>query len=83
MSVWLAAATVLAAGLVPLLVVIMRRPAMDTLVALQLFGVMVALVLVLLTEASGDANFADLGLLLSAISVGAGLVYVRFFERWL
>ncbi|MDB5066162.1 MAG: hypothetical protein JWM18_2596 [Chloroflexi bacterium] len=83
MTAWTAAASVLLAALLPVALVIWRRPEMDGVVALELGGVVVILLMLLLAEAYGDPAVADLAVVLAMLSLGSGLVFVRFLERWI
>jgi multicomponent Na+:H+ antiporter subunit F len=83
MTAWTAAASVLLAALVPVALVVWRRGEMDGVVALELGGVVVILLMLLLAEAYGDPAFADLAVVLAMLSLGSGLVFVRFLERWI
>lgn len=82
MSVWLAAATALLLGLMPLGLVIIRRPLLEALVALELAGVLNTLVLLVLAEAFNRPAFMDLALVLALLSLAGGLVFARMVERW-
>jgi multicomponent Na+:H+ antiporter subunit F len=75
--------TVLLAGLLPVLLVAWRRPPVDTVVALELAGVVLVLVMLLLAEGYSDTAFADLAVVLAMLSLGAGVVFVHFLERWI
>jgi multicomponent Na+:H+ antiporter subunit F len=81
-SVWLAAATALLLGLMPLGLVIIRRPLLEALVALELAGVLNTLVLLVLAEAFNRPAFMDLALVLALLSLAGGLVFARMVERW-
>jgi len=83
MTAWTAAASVLLAALAPVALVVWRRAEMDGVVALELGGVVVILLMLLLAEAYGDPAFADLAVVLAMLSLGSGLVFVRFLERWI
>ncbi|MEA2616333.1 MAG: multicomponent Na+:H+ antiporter subunit [Chloroflexota bacterium] len=83
MTAWTAAASVLLAALVPVALVVWRRGEMDGVVALELGGVVVILLMLLLAEAYGDPAFADLAVVLAMLGLGSGLVFVRFLERWI
>ncbi|HEV7465912.1 MAG TPA: monovalent cation/H+ antiporter complex subunit F [Candidatus Dormibacteraeota bacterium] len=83
MTAWTAAASVLLAALLPVALVVWRRAEMDGVVALELGGVVVILLMLLLAEAYGDPAFADLAVVLALLSLGSGLVFVRFLERWI
>ena len=83
MNAWLVAATALVVGLLPCLVVCLRAPIMDALVALELSSVLIALVLVLLAEGFARSSYYTLPLVLSVLGFGGSLVFVRFLDRWL
>jgi multisubunit Na+/H+ antiporter MnhF subunit len=83
-NVWLIAATVLLAGLVPCGWVILRAPLMDALVALELCSTLVTLVLVLLAEGFHRSSYFTVPLVLAALSFVGTLVFIRFLgDRWL
>ena len=82
MNVWLIAALALILGLVPCGVVVFREPPMDRLVALELASVISSLVLLLLAQGFHRPPFFDLALALALLSFAGGLVFARFFERW-
>ena len=84
MNVWLIAATVLLAGLLPCGCVILRARLTDALVALELTSTLVTLVLVLLAEGFHRSSYFTLPLVLAALSFVGTLVFIRFLgERWL
>jgi multisubunit Na+/H+ antiporter MnhF subunit len=82
MNAWLWAGTALLIGLVPLLVVCVRAPLMDAVVALELAGVVVTLVLLVLAEGFVRSAYFSLALVLALTALAGGLAFVRFFERW-
>jgi len=53
------------------------------LIALQLAGMLVATQLVLLSIVFATEEFADVGITLALLSLGATLAYGHFLERWL
>lgn len=53
------------------------------LIALQLVGMLAATQLVLLSIVFATEEFADLGVALALLSIGATLAYSHFLERWL
>lgn len=53
------------------------------LIGLQLFGSLSATQLVLLSVAFANDEFADLGVTMALLSIGATFAYARFLERWL
>lgn len=83
MNAWLIAATVLLLGLVPCGWVMVRDPAADGLVALELAGTLTVLVLFLLAAGYRRPPYADVALALTVLSYPAGLVFAHFLERWL
>jgi multisubunit Na+/H+ antiporter MnhF subunit len=82
-NVWLAGATVLTFGLVPCGIVVFTRNAMERLLGLEMASIILALIMILVIEGMGNANFYDLPLALALLAFGGGLVFVRFLERWL
>ena len=83
MNPWLVAATVMLGGLVCALAVVATRDALDGVVALELTGAAVTQILLLIAVGLGDTAFADLCVVLAFLSLGGGLVFARFVERWL
>jgi len=81
MNEWLIAATVLIAALVPLAVVCARSDPIEGVVAMQLAGVVAALVLLLLAAGTDRQPFADLSVVLALLSVAGSLAYARYLER--
>ena len=81
MNGWLWAATVLVAALAPLLVVAVRRPAIEALVALEVAGVITSVILLLVSEGTNRQPFADLALVLAVVSLAGAMAFVRYFER--
>lgn len=53
------------------------------LIALQLAGMIVSTQLVLLSIVFATEEFADLGVALALLSIGATILYGHFLERWL
>jgi multisubunit Na+/H+ antiporter MnhF subunit len=83
MNAWLACATVLLFCLVPCGIVVFRGPAIDRLVGLEMAGLVDTLLLVMLAQGFHRIPFYDLALALALLAFGGGLVFARFFERWL
>ncbi|HKG43313.1 MAG TPA: monovalent cation/H+ antiporter complex subunit F [Gaiellaceae bacterium] len=84
MNVWLVAATVLLAGLVPCGWVLLRATALDGLVALELVTTLVTLVLVLLAAGFHRSSYYTLPLVLAGLGFVGTMVFVRFLGgRWL
>jgi multisubunit Na+/H+ antiporter MnhF subunit len=83
-NVWLVAATVLLAGLVPCGWVLLRAGLLDALVALELATTLVTVVLVLLAEGFHRSSYFVVPLVLAALSFVGTLVFVRFLgDRWI
>jgi multisubunit Na+/H+ antiporter MnhF subunit len=83
-NVWLFAATVLLAGLIPCGWVLLRGPLLDALVALELVSTLATVVLVLLAEGFHRPSYFTVPLVLAAVSFVGALIFVRFLgERWL
>jgi multisubunit Na+/H+ antiporter MnhF subunit len=80
-NVWLWGATVLLVGLVPCGWVAARDTRVDALVALELAGSVVTLVLVLLSEGFHRASYMDIPVLLAFTSAIGALVVARFLGR--
>ena len=60
-----------------------RGDAVSRLVALEGAGTLCVMVLLVLAVAFHRDSFVDLALTLALLTFGAGLVFARFFERWL
>jgi multicomponent Na+:H+ antiporter subunit F len=80
-NVWLIAATVLLAGLVPCGFVCLRAPLLDGLAAVELAVGVVTLALVLLAEGFHRSSYFTLPLVLAVLSLAGGLALVRFLGR--
>jgi multisubunit Na+/H+ antiporter MnhF subunit len=82
MNEWvLAAAIVVIGGILPCGIVCFFAPAMEALVALELAGVLAALALMLLAEGFHRQPFADLAIVLAALSFAGAVAFARFLER--
>jgi multisubunit Na+/H+ antiporter MnhF subunit len=81
MNVWLIGATVLLAGLLPCLWVLMREPVVDGLVALQTALATATLVLVLLVEGYHRSDYTVVPLTLSILGFAGSLLFARFLAR--
>jgi multisubunit Na+/H+ antiporter MnhF subunit len=75
---WTAAAVVLLLSLLPLGYVLVREPRADALVALELAGTIVVLVLILLAQAFSRSSYYVVPLTLAPMSLVGGLLFVRF-----
>ena len=82
MNVWLIAALALMAGLVPCGIALFRGNVLGAVVALDLAGVVDALILLVLAEGLGRPILFDPALVLGALSFAGGLAFARFLERW-
>jgi multisubunit Na+/H+ antiporter MnhF subunit len=83
-NVWLVAATVLLAGLLPCGWVLLRARLLDALVALELASTLVTVVLVLLAEGFHRSSYFVVPLVLAALSFVGALMFVRLLgDRWL
>ena len=84
MSVWLAAAVVLPAGLLGCLFTIVRGDPVDALVALELVGTLITLELVLLAVGLHRSVYWVLPLALPLLGFAGALLLVRVFgDRFL
>lgn len=63
--------------------VIVSGDTVRRLIALQLAGTIAATQLVLLSIVFATEEFADLGVALALLSLGATIAYAHFLERWL
>lgn len=81
MNEWLWAAAVLTAALTALVVVAIRRPLLEGVVALEAAGVNAALVLLMIAEGTRRQPFGDLALVLAVTSFAGALAFVRFGRR--
>ena len=81
MSLWLACAIALTAGITLAALACLRGDRMAAVVALEVAGGVAALVLLILAAGFGRQAFADLGLVLAVLSFGGALSFLRFLER--
>jgi multisubunit Na+/H+ antiporter MnhF subunit len=77
-NVWLIGATVLAGGILPCLWVCLRAPFLDAVVALELAGAIVTLVLLLLAEGFHRSSYFALPITLAALAFVGTMVFLRF-----
>jgi multicomponent Na+:H+ antiporter subunit F len=82
-NVWLVGAAVMTVALVPAVITALRGRATDRLVGLELAGILMAQMLVLYSVGVKRVSFVDVGLAVAMLAFGAGLVFARFWERWL
>ena len=78
MNVWFVGATVLLLALVPVGYVLVRGSIVEALVALDLAGTVVTLVLLLIGEGFKRNSYYTLPLVLAFTNVVAVLIFVRF-----
>jgi multisubunit Na+/H+ antiporter MnhF subunit len=78
-NVWFVGATVLLVALVPCGVVLVRGDLLEALVALELAGTVIAIVLLLLAEGYHRNSYYTLPLVLAFTNFVGVLVFVRFF----
>ncbi len=81
MNVFLIAASALLLALVPCGIVIMRAPAIDGVVALELGGALTTLALLCLAEGYRRGIYFGVALISAALVWVGGLVYVRLLGR--
>ena len=78
MNVWFVGATVLLLALVPVGYVLVRGSIVEALVALELAGTVVTLVLLLIGEGFKRNSYYTLPLVLAFTNVVGVLIFVRF-----
>ena len=83
MNIWLIAALVLAASLLPCLIRCLRGTALDRLTGLETCGLIETEIFLLLGEAFHRRPFYDLALAFALLALAGGLVFVHFLERWM
>ena len=83
MSGFIVAAIVMLAGVVPCGIVMFRGTVMEALVAYEVVSSIAVMVLILLAQGFGRPAEFELPVLLAALLLGSGLVFVRALERWL
>jgi multisubunit Na+/H+ antiporter MnhF subunit len=81
MNAWLWAAAALAAALVPLGAVALRRPLLEGILALEVAGVGAALALLMLAEGTRRQGLADVALVLVVMSFIGSVAFLRLVER--
>lgn len=81
MNEWQIAATALIGALVPCGWLCLRRSFAEGLVGLQLAGTLAALAVLVLAEGETREPFADLALVLAALSFAGTLLFARFLEE--
>lgn len=83
MSGFVATAIAMLLAVVPLGVVAWRGTLMEAVVAYEVISSIVVMVLVLLAQGFGRSAEFELPVVLAALLLGSGLVFVHALERWL
>ena len=83
MNLWLIAAAVMSAALIPCGIVCLRGSTADRLAGVEAAGLIATLILLVMAEGFGRQPFTDLALAMALLSFGGGLVFARFLERWM
>lgn len=83
MNAFAIAATGLLAGYAPLLWVAMRRRPIDGLLALELGGIVLVLVVLCLAEAFHRSFVYGVAIVAAVMTWIGGMVFARFLGRWL
>jgi len=82
-NLWLWAAIGMLMCAIPCGIASFRGEAIERLLGLEMMGVVTTMFLLVMAEAEGNPNFYDIGLTMSLLAFGAGIVFTRFLERWL
>ena len=83
MNEWEIAAAVLGFLLIPCVSVCLLAPVEDGLVAMEVAGVLVVVILMLLSEGFRRQPFIDLAVVLAPLSLIGSLTFARLMERQL
>ena len=83
MNAFAIAATALLVGYVPLLAVAFRRRPIDGLVALEVGGIILVLVLLCLAEGFHRSFEYAVAIVAAVMTFVGGMVFARFLGRWL
>ncbi len=83
MNPWLLAGSVVVVCAIPTAFQVFRGDAMDRLAGLEMMGILVPIALLLLSQAFQRTAYLDLAVATALLAFGAGLVFIRFLERWL
>lgn len=83
MNPWTLGALGLLSCLVPCGICTFKGSPMQRLIALEMTGIVVAMLLVVLAEVVGRSTMYDIALAAAFLCFGGGLVFARFLERWL
>lgn len=83
MNSFVIAAIAMIVAALPCLIVVWRGRPMEAVVAYETIGAIAVMVLLLLAEGFQRSGEFEFPVLLAVLMLGSGLVFVRFFERWL
>lgn len=83
MNEWQIAAAVLGAAMLPCIAVCSRASIASGLAALELAAVLLATILMLLSEGYRRQSFIDLAVVFSSLSLVGSLTFARLLERHL
>jgi len=83
LSAFVLAAIGMLVAAVPCLIVVWRGQTMEAVVGYEAISMLVLLILILLPEGFRRSSEFELPMLLALLLLGSGLVFARFFERWL
>jgi multisubunit Na+/H+ antiporter MnhF subunit len=81
MNLWLLASVALLPPLLAWVVVTFRGSSESRLAGLEYAGLVTVLMLVLLAQGFGRADFNDVALALGLLAFGGGMVFARFLEN--
>jgi multicomponent Na+:H+ antiporter subunit F len=83
MNAWYITAIALLVCLIPCIVVCSRGDPFKRLIGLEMANSVCVMILIALAGALDRDFLYDLALAQAFLSIGGGLVFVRFMERWL
>jgi multisubunit Na+/H+ antiporter MnhF subunit len=83
MNAFVVAALAMIVATLPCLIVVWRGSPIEAVVGYETIGAIAVMVLLLLAEGFQRSGEFELPILLAVLMLGSGLVFVRFFERWL
>ncbi|MFL5813718.1 MAG: monovalent cation/H+ antiporter complex subunit F [Bdellovibrionia bacterium] len=83
MTVWEWMSLLLLLSLIPCgCLCFMGKTTIDRVIGLQMASAVEVMILMLLSQSSGQGSFFDIALCLTILAFGGGFVFVRFLERW-
>ncbi len=83
MNPWMLASIVLLSCAIPCGITCFKDGPVERLIGLEMMGIVATMFLLVMSEALGNPNFYDIGLTMSLLAFGGGIVFTRFLERWL